>query len=139
MIKGFKSFLLQGELIVIAVGLVVALAFSNLIEAFTNNIITPLVDSFQSSYPPGQPLGFSIHNQFINLAAFISAIIYFVIFLTVVYFALVVPYRAYMAKHGVTVFGQPAVPAPTKTCPQCLSTDLPVAATKCLHCASVVS
>jgi large conductance mechanosensitive channel len=139
MIKGFKSFLLQGELIVIAVGLVVALAFSNLIEAFTNNIITPLVDSFQSSYPPGQPLGFSIHNQFINLAAFISAIIYFVIFLTVVYFALVVPYRAYMAKHGVTVFGQPEVPAPTKTCPQCLSTDLPVAATKCLHCASVVS
>jgi large conductance mechanosensitive channel len=139
MFKGFKSFLLQGELIVIAVGLVVALAFSTLIQAFTNNIITPLVDSFQSSNPPGQPLGFSIHNQFINIGAFISAIIYFVIFLTVVYFALVVPYRAYMAKHGVTVFGQPVVPAPTKSCPQCLSADLPAAATKCLHCASVVS
>jgi large conductance mechanosensitive channel len=139
MIKGFKSFLLQGELIVIAVGLVVALAFSNLISAFTNNIITPLVNSFESSNSPNTPLGFTVHGQFLNFGALISAIIYFVIFLTVVYFALVVPYRAYMAKHGVTVFGQPTVPAPTKSCPECLSQDLPVAATKCLHCASVVA
>lgn len=137
MIKGFKSFLLQGELIVIAVGLVVALAFSGLISAFTNNIITPLVDAFESS--PDKPLGFSVHNQFVNVGAFISGIIYFVIFLAVIYFVLVVPYRSYMAKHGVTVFGQPVTPAPTKTCPQCLSEDLPAAATKCLHCASVVS
>jgi large conductance mechanosensitive channel len=137
MLKGFKNFLLQGELIVIAVGLVVALAFSTLISAFTGNIVTPLVNSFEGSNSPG--LGWTINHQFINVGAFISAIIYFVIFLTVIYFALVVPYRAYMAKHGVTVFGQPAAPAPVKTCPQCLSADLPVAATKCLHCASVVS
>jgi len=137
MLKGFKSFLLQGELIVIAVGLVVALAFSTLISAFTGNIVTPLVNSFEGSNSPG--LGWTISHQFINVGAFISAIIYFVIFLTVIYFALVVPYRAYMAKHGVTVFGQPAVPAPVKSCPQCLSADLPVAATRCLHCASVVS
>jgi large conductance mechanosensitive channel len=137
MLKGFKNFLLQGELIVIAVGLVVALAFSTLISAFTGNIVTPLVNSFEGSNSPG--LGWTINHQFINVGAFISAIIYFVIFLTVIYFALVVPYRAYMAKHGVTVFGQPATPAPVKTCPQCLSADLPVAATKCLHCASVVS
>ena len=45
MLKGFKNFLMQGELIVIAVGLVVALAFSTLIKAFTDNIITPLVNS----------------------------------------------------------------------------------------------
>jgi large conductance mechanosensitive channel len=139
MIKGFKSFLLQGVLIVIAVGLVVALAFSGLISAFTSNIITPLVNAFESSGSPGEPLGFTVHHQFVNVGAFISGIIYFVIFLAVIYFVLVVPYRNYMAKHGVTVFGQPATPAPTKTCPQCLSEDLPVAATKCLHCASVVS
>jgi large conductance mechanosensitive channel len=139
MIKGFKSFLLQGELVVIAVGLVVALAFSGLISAFTSNIITPLVNAFESSSSPGQPLGFTVHNQFVNFGAFISGIIYFVIFIAVIYFVLVVPYRTYMAKHGVTVFSQPATPAPTKTCPQCLSEDLPAAATKCLHCASVVS
>jgi large conductance mechanosensitive channel len=137
MLKGFKSFLLQGELIVIAVGLVVALAFSTLISAFTTNIVTPIVNSFEGSNSPG--LGWTVNHQFINVGAFISAIVYFLIFITVVYFVLVVPYRAYMAKRGVTVFGQPAAPAPTKSCPQCLSSDLPEAATKCLHCASVLS
>ncbi|MGA2293878.1 MAG: MscL family protein [Acidimicrobiales bacterium] len=137
MLKGFKSFLLQGELIVIAVGLVVALAFSTLISAFTTNVVTPLVNSFEGSNSQG--LGWTINHQFINVGAFISAIVYFIIFITVVYFVLVVPYRAYMARRGVTVFGQPVAPAPTKSCPQCLSSDLPEAATKCLHCASVLS
>jgi large conductance mechanosensitive channel len=137
MLKGFKSFLLQGELIVIAVGLVVALAFSTLISAFTTNIVTPIVNSFEGSNSPG--LGWTVNHQFINVGAFISAIVYFLIFITVVYLVLVIPYRAYKAKRGVTVFGQPAAPAPTKSCPQCLSSDLPEAATKCLHCASVLS
>jgi large conductance mechanosensitive channel len=137
MIKGFKSFLLQGELIVIAVGLVVALAFSTLIQAFCSNIITPLVNSFESSSAEG--LGWRVNGQFIDLGALISAIVYFVIFLAVVYFLLVVPYRSYMAKRGVTAFAPPTAPAPTKTCPQCLSGDLPVDALKCLHCASVVT
>jgi large conductance mechanosensitive channel len=48
----------------------------------------------------------------------------------VVYFAIVVPYRSMMRRKGTTVFGDPA---PTKTCPLRLSTDLPVAATRCLH------
>jgi large conductance mechanosensitive channel len=136
-IKGFKSFLLQGELIVIAVGLVVALAFSTLIQSFTGNIIEPLVNSFEGSNSSG--LGWTVNGQFINVGALISAIIYFVIFLAVVYFLLVVPYRTYMAKRGVTAFAPPSAPPPTKTCPQCLSSDLPVAATKCLHCASEVA
>ena len=128
MIKGFKSFLMQGDLIVIAVGLVVALAFSTLIKAFTDSIITPLVNALEGSRS-GPGLGWTLNGQFISLGAFISAIIYFV---------LVVPYRAYMAKQGKTVFGPPQAPAPVKTCPECLSSDLPAAATKCLHCASAV-
>ena len=79
MIKGFKSFLLQGELIVIAVGLVVALAFSTLIQAFCTNIIQPLVNSFEGTNSPG--LGWTINGQFINVGALISAIVYFIIFL----------------------------------------------------------
>jgi large conductance mechanosensitive channel len=51
--------------------------------------------------------------------------------MAVIYFVIVLPYRAYMAKRGKTVFGDPA---PTKSCPFCCSGDLPVAATKCLHC-----
>jgi large conductance mechanosensitive channel len=132
--KGFKSFLMQGELIVIAVGLVVALAFSTLIKAFTDSVITPLVNAAQGG-PHSQGLGWTVNGQRIDLGSFIAAIVYFIIFMAVIYFVLVTPYRAYMLKRGTTVFGPP--PA-TKTCPECLSSDLPVAATKCKHCASVV-
>ena len=131
--KGFKNFLMQGELIVIAVGLVVALGFSTLIKAFTDNIITPLVNAAGGGGSAGKGLGWTIEGQRINVGAFISAIVYFAIFMAVIYFALVVPYRAYMKKRGTTVFAEPA---PTKDCPQCLSSDLPVAATRCKYCTS---
>lgn len=133
---GFKKFLMQGNLITIAVGLVVALAFSGLILAFTTNIINPLL----SAIMPGTSVGLGWYLKphhttatFLNLGAFISAVIYFIIFMAVIYFVIVVPYKRYMARQGKTVFGDPP---PTKTCPACLSSDLPVAATKCLHCAT---
>lgn len=138
MFKGFKAFLLQGNLITIAVGLVVALAVSTLVSAFTTNIITPLINSLAGTSTKNPGLGWKIHGQFIDVGAFIGAVIYFIIFMMVVYLVLVVPYRRYMAKHGTPVFTAPAPAAPTKTCPFCQSADLPVAATKCLHCTSVV-
>ena len=133
MVKGFKNFLMQGELIVIAVGLVVALAFSTLILAFTQNIITPLVNAAAGGGAAGQGLGWTINGQRIDVGAFISAIIYFVIFMAVIYFLIVVPYRAYMKRRGAIVFG---APAPVRTCPQCKSNDVPADAVKCKHCAS---
>jgi large conductance mechanosensitive channel len=134
MIKGFKNFLLRGDVVVIAVGLVIALAFSRLVTAFTSNIINPIVARFQGGNSNG--LGVNIgKNQatFVNFGALISAIIYFIIFMAVIYLVLVVPYRSYMAKRGSSVFGDPA---PTQTCPACLSSDLPVGATKCKYCAT---
>jgi large conductance mechanosensitive channel len=132
MLKGFKNFLMQGDLVIIAVGLVVALAFSTLIKAFTDSIITPLVNAAGGG-SGGAGLGWTVNGQRVDLGAFISAIVYFVIFMAVVYFALVVPYRSYMSKRGKTVFGDPP---PTKACPFCQSGDLPLAATKCKYCAS---
>ena len=133
MFKGFKKFLMQGDLIVIAVGLVVAMAFSTLIKAFTDNVITPLVNAAGGGGVGGKGLGWTVNGQRIDLGAFISAIVYFVVLMVVIYFVLVVPYRVYMQRRGSNVFGDPA---PTKTCPQCLSSDLPVAAIKCKYCAS---
>ena len=100
--KGFKNFLMQGELVVIAVGLVVALAFSTLIKAFSDNIITPLINSFAGGGASGQGLGWTLNGQRIDLGAFISAIVYFVIFMAVIYFVIVVPYRTYMQRRGTT-------------------------------------
>jgi large conductance mechanosensitive channel len=123
---------MQGDLIVIAVGLVIALAFAALIQAFVNNIITPLVNAVLGG-AAGEGLGWTINGQRIDLGAFIGAIIYFIIFVAVIYFLLVVPYRAYMRRRGTTVFGEPE---PTKTCPECRAPDLPVAAIRCKYCAT---
>jgi large conductance mechanosensitive channel len=130
-LRGFKNFLMQGDLVVIAVGLVIALAFSTLIKAFTDNIITPLVNAAGGGGTSG--LGFTVKGQVVNFGAFISAIIYFVILVAVVFFAIVVPYRFTRARQGVTVFGEPS---PTKSCPECLSDGLPLAASKCRYCGS---
>ena len=131
--RGFKNFLMRGDVIVIAVGLVVALAFSMLITAFTTDIINPIVAA--AGGKTGNGLGFYVsdHNPktFVDIGALISAIIYFVIFIAVVYFLIVVPYKHIQARRGQEVFGDPA---PVKTCPACLSTDLPVGASKCKYC-----
>ena len=130
--RGFKNFLMRGDVIVVAVGLVVALAFSALITAFTTDIIKPLVNSFVSGK---NGLGTDVRSgnsaTFVNFGDFISAIIYFAIFMAVVYFLIVVPYKMIQARRGQVVFGDPA---PVKTCPACLSSDLPAAASKCKYC-----
>lgn len=133
---GFKNFLMRGDIVVVAIGLVVALAFSTLISSFTTNIITPLINRAEGKHPIalGVQLGSSGNTStFMNFGAFISAVIYFVIFMAVIYFVIVLPFKAIQARRGVTVFGDPA---PAKACPYCLSEDLPVAATKCRFCGS---
>lgn len=136
--RGFRNFLMRGDVIVVAIGLVVATAFSNLVQAFTNSIILPIVARAQGAAPDTQGLGWQLGAQgakatFLDLGAFISAIIYFIIFMTVVYFAIVVPYKHIQARRGVTVFGDPP---PAQTCPACLADDLPIGATKCRYCTS---
>ena len=136
MIKGFKNFLLRGDVIVIAIGLIVALAFSTLIKAFTDSVINPLIARAQGGHSVGLgvQLGQTGNNAtFLNFGSFISAIVYFIVFMGVLYFAVVVPYKHISARRGQIVFGDPP---PTKTCPACLSDDLPVGATKCKYCSS---
>ena len=131
--RGLRNFLMRGDVIVVAVGLVVALAFSMLITAFTTYIINPIVAA--AGGKKGNGLGFYVsdHNSktYVDIGQFISAIIYFVIFIAVVYFVIVVPYKHVQARRGQVVFGDPA---PVKTCPACLSSDLPAAASKCKYC-----
>src|SRR6478672_6453637 len=136
MIRGFKNFLMQGSVVVIAIGLMVALAFSTLIKAFTDAIVNPILNRLQGGSEIG--LGVQLGDEgnpktFLDVGAVISAIIYFIVFMAVLYFVIVVPYKVVMARRGAKVFGDPA---PVKTCPQCLSDDLPVAASKCRHCGS---
>jgi len=136
MVRGFKNFLMRGDVVVVAIGLVVALAFSTLVKAFTDSVINPLIAAAQG----GGAIGFGVQlgqsgnkATFLDLGAFISAVIYFMIFMAVIYFLLVVPYRRIQARRGITAFGDPPS---VKTCPACLSEDLAAAASKCRYCGS---
>lgn len=87
MIKGFKSFVMRGDVITVAIGLVVALAFSNLVKAFTDSVINPLVAAVQpgTKFGLGWQLGDAGNKAtFLDIGSFISAIIYFVVFMTAV-------------------------------------------------------
>jgi large conductance mechanosensitive channel len=133
-LKGFRNFLMRGDIVVVAVGLAVALAFSALIAGFTADIIKPIVARAQGSHSVG--LGVQLGqagnaSTFINFGALIASIVYFLVFMLVVYFVIIVPYRHVQARRGQSVFGDPA---PVKTCPACLSSDLPAAASKCKYC-----
>ena len=141
MLRGFKNFLLRGDVVVIAIGLIVATAFSTLIKAFTDNVITPLVTRAEGNhsvglgvqlgkYPPTASIA-EKQATFLNFGNLISAIIYFIIFMAVIYFVIVLPYKHISARRGVVVFGPPD---PVKACPACLSDDLPLGATKCKYC-----
>jgi large conductance mechanosensitive channel len=130
---------MRGDVITVAVGLVVALAFSNLVKAFTETIINPLVAAAQPHPKIGPNDGLGVHlgnaggkATFVDFGSFISAIIYFLVFMATIYIAIVVPYRHIQKRRGVTVFGQE--PA-TKACGECMS-DIPEAAHKCKYCAS---
>jgi large conductance mechanosensitive channel len=134
MLTGFKNFIMRGDIVTVAVGLAVALAFSALIASFTANIISPIVARAQGSHAVG--LGVQLgndnnHATFLNIGSLISSIIYFIVFMVVVYYVIVVPYRRIQTKRGVTVFGPPTA---VKTCPACLSSDLPAEARKCKYC-----
>ena len=113
LLKGFRNFLMQGDLIVVAIGFAIALAFSTLIKAFTDNLITPLVNAAGG----GGVTGLGVHGkgQLLNFGAFVSAVIHFVIFVAVIYFLIVVPYRAHSAGSGKTVFGEPPPRRPVRS------------------------
>lgn len=136
MLKGFKNFLMRDDVITVAIGLVVALAFSNLVKAFTDSVVTPLVSAAQPG-TAGLGLGYQLGAEgneatFVDLGAFISAIIYFIVFMATVYFFIVLPYEHIQKRRGKAVFGDPA---PTKTCPECKS-EIDPEANKCKFCAS---
>src|SRR5580704_809461 len=95
MIKGFKNFIMRRSIVELAVGLVVALAFSGLITQFITYIINPLLAATVSGKKLG--LGWLLRSgnpkTFVDLGGLIGAIIYFIVFMAVVYFAIIVPYK----------------------------------------------
>jgi large conductance mechanosensitive channel len=128
--KGFKAFLLRGNVVELAVAVVIAVAFGVLITAFVKDLVTPLIAALFGK-PDFGALTFTINNSKFLYGDFINAVVSFVIIAAVIYFFVVVPYTALMRKQ------RPADPT-TKKCPECLS-EIPKDARRCAFCGQVVA
>lgn len=134
MLSGFKQFILRGNVVDLAVAVVVGAAFTGVVTAFVKDLLTPLIAAI-GGQPDFSALEFTINNSRFLYGDFINAIISFLIVAGVVYFFVVAPMNALMKR-----FAPPPPPAPvaTRPCPECLS-DIPKAAKRCAHCTASVT
>ena len=131
MLKDFKAFLLRGNVVDLAVAVVIGAAFGTVIAALVKDIITPIV-----SIPGKSTFGdlhFTIHNSVFNYGDFINTVISFVIIAAAVFFLVVKPVNALMARRKT----EPDVDSTVRECPECLS-SIPAGARRCAFCTAVV-
>jgi large conductance mechanosensitive channel len=132
MIKGFRDFILRGNVMDLAVAVIIGAAFTAIVTALTANIISPLLGAFVGK-PNFDYLVAHANGGAVEYGKFITAVVNFLILAAVVYFFLVLPTQYLLKK-----FNPPAAAPPsTKPCPQCLG-DIPVAATRCKFCTQPV-
>ena len=129
----FKAFLLRGNLVDTAVGIVIGLAFAAVITAFVGDLITPLIAAIGGN-PDFSTLSFTINGSHFLYGAFFNALITFAVIAAVIFFFVVKPVNAMMARRKT----EPPVDQPTHECPECLS-EIPVAARRCAFCTAVVA
>ena len=132
MLKDFKQFLLRGNVVDLAVGVVIGVAFAAVVTALVADILTPLIAAIFGSHD-FSALTFTIHGSRFLYGSFINALIAFVTIAAVVFFFVVRPVNALMARRRT----EPPVDATTRQCPECLS-EIPVAARRCAFCTSEV-
>ncbi len=134
MLSDFKKFVLRGNVVDLAVAVVVGVAFTAMVTAFVADLITPLIaaifgkQNFSNLY-------FTWHHSRFKYGSFINAVLSFLIIATVVFFAVVVPLTALMRRLNLLPKEEPE--PETRECPECLS-DIPVAARRCAFCTTEV-
>jgi len=134
MLKGFQNFILRGNVVDLAVGVVIGAAFGTVVDKLVKDLVTPFIAAVVHK-PDFSSLGFSIGETKFPVGDFLNAVTSFIIIAAVVYFLVVLPVNALLAR----VKRGDAVPAPsTKKCPDCLS-EIPIPARKCAFCTSVVA
>ncbi len=134
MLKGFRQFLLRGNVIDLAVAVVIGGAFGAVVTALVKDLITPLIAAIVGT-PDFSAIKFTINGSQFPVGDFINALVSFLLIGTAVYFFVVVPVNALMARiHRGEVPPDPT----TKKCPECLS-DVPIAARRCAACTSALT
>lgn len=133
MLKGFKEFLLRGNVVDLAVGVIIGASFGKVVDSLVKSLITPLIAAI-GGQPDFSALSFTINNSKFAYGEFINALISFIIIAAVVYYFVVLPINSLIERSKKE---QPAASPTTRKCPECLS-DIPIAAKKCAFCASEV-
>jgi large conductance mechanosensitive channel len=131
--SGFRKFILRGNVVDLAVAVVVGAAFGAVVQALVKDLITPLIGAF-GGVPDFSALYFSVNNSRFLIGDFINAILSFLVIAVVVYYFVVMPVSRLMARFTP----EPPPPAPTRACPECLS-KIPVAARRCAFCTAAVA
>lgn len=131
--KGFRTFLLRGNVVDLAIAVVIGAAFGAVITALVKDLLTPLIAAIGGK-PDFSALSFTINNSRFLYGDFINAVIAFIILAAVVYYLVVVPMNALIARSRKEPPPDPA----TRQCPECLSV-INVAARRCPYCTAVVA
>jgi large conductance mechanosensitive channel len=133
-LKGFRDFLFRGNVIDLAVAVVIGGAFGAIVTALVKDLLTPLIAALVGK-PDFSGLTFTINNSQFLYGDFINAMVSFLLIGAAIYFFVVVPMNALSSR-----LKKPAAPAQatTKKCPECLS-EIPLEARRCAHCTAVVA
>ena len=127
--KGFKAFLLRGNVVDLAVGVVIGIAFGVVITAFVKDLVTPLIAAMGGK-PDFANLYFTINNSKFLYGDFLNALLAFALIAAVIYFFVVLPINALVARSHK----EPPADPTTKKCTECLS-EIPIGAKRCAFCA----
>jgi large conductance mechanosensitive channel len=130
MAGGFKQFLLRGNVVDLAVGVVVGAAFGGVVTAFTKDLLTPLIAAVAGK-PNFAAIQFTINNSRFLLGDFVNAVVSFLIVAAAVYYFVVLPVNALISRARK----EPPADPTTKKCPECLS-EVAIGAKRCAFCTS---
>jgi len=133
MLKGFKEFVLRGNVLDLAIAVVIGAAFSNVVTAMVKDLITPLIGAVVGK-PDFSAWVVTINGSPFLVGDFLNAVIAFLLMAAAVYFFVVAPMNAWMARRKR---GEAPIDPTTRKCPECLS-EVPIAARRCAFCTSTL-
>jgi len=133
MLKGFKQFVLRGNVVDLAVGVVMGAAFGTVVTSVVKDLLTPFIAAIVGK-PDFSALALEVHGSKLMIGNFLNALISFLLIAAAVYFFIVVPVNALISRSRK----QPPPDPTTKKCPECLS-EIPIDARRCAHCTSVLT
>jgi large conductance mechanosensitive channel len=134
MLKGFRDFVLRGNVVDLAVAVILGAAFNAIVTSLVGDVLNPLIAATIGK-PDFSSVVLHVGGGQIKVGNFFNAVVSFLIVAFVVYFAIVLPMNSLMAR---LTKGEVPPPPSTKACPQCLS-DIPIAAKRCSHCTQLIA